>query len=280
MAAAGFRSLFLGLEATDPARLREIRKGFTSLDKVEAGVGWFRSRGVDASASLIVGLPGQTLTDVARDSLNLVRRGVRFWTNPFYPVPGSPDFQRCNELGLIDDDTECALFDQFNFAFGSDELSPEELYWAWVSTQALAQWPEYALEGSERRRAGERLGHAAAAERLLEDSAGLMGSDRGLEVPAVPVALEGERVVMHPDGCFCSLHGLADGGAPASLCTFSGDVVAAAVALYCAEPAACEQVATAAGGEGCAFRLGAADAPLVRAVQAEFVRELDTRRCG
>ena len=157
MAAAGFKRLFFGLETTDTARLRKIKKGFTSADKVEAGAKWFMEHGVVASASLIVGLPGQTISEIAHDSINMMTRGVPFMTNPFYPIPGSQDFERCIELGLIARETEAALFDMFNFSIGSDVLSPDELYWAWISTQAITIWPEFIKAGHLERGNGGKI---------------------------------------------------------------------------------------------------------------------------
>ncbi|WP_175482957.1 B12-binding domain-containing radical SAM protein [Actinokineospora iranica] len=231
MAGAGFRSLFLGLETTDMARLRKIRKGFTSLAKVRDGAALFTEKGVDVGASLIVGLLGQSTAELIKDSVNLMLAGVRFWTNPFYPIPGSPDFQQCLGEGLITHDTELALYDQFNFAIGSDRLSPGELYWAWVSTQAMAQWPAYVLEGAARRERGP-VSLAEGLERLLAHSTDLFGPDGGLEVPAVPVIVDGDRVHVHPDGCYDSMQHIADKPRPDGLCTFTGDALAAAVSLY------------------------------------------------
>ncbi|WP_216215541.1 B12-binding domain-containing radical SAM protein [Amycolatopsis aidingensis] len=231
MAGAGFRSLFLGLETTDMARLRKIRKGFTSLRKVRDGAALFTEKGVDVGASLIVGLLGQSAEELVKDSVNLMLAGVRFWTNPFYPIPGSPDFQQCLANGLITHDTELALYDQFNFAIGSDQLSPAELYWSWVSTQAMAQWPAFMLEGAARRERGP-VPLAEGLERLLAHSTDLFGPDGGLEVPAVPVIVDGDRVHVHPDGCYDAMQHIAGKPRPDDLCTFTGDALAAAVSLY------------------------------------------------
>lgn len=231
MSRAGFRSLFLGLETTDMARLRKIRKGFTSLRKVRDGAALFTEKGVDVGASLIVGLLGQSTEELVKDSVNLMLAGVRFWTNPFYPIPGSPDFQQCLAKGLITHDTELALYDQFNFAIGSDQLSPAELYWAWVSTQAMAQWPAFTMEGADRRARGPVTLDEGMA-RLLAHSADLFGPDGALEVPAVPEIVEDGRIHVHPDGCYDAMQHIAGKPRPDDLCTFTGDVLAAAVSIY------------------------------------------------
>src|SRR5437764_156861 len=68
MVGAGFRSLFFGLETTEPAQLRKLRKGFTSVDQVRAGADWFLEEGAEVGASLIVGLLGQDLDQAAQDA--------------------------------------------------------------------------------------------------------------------------------------------------------------------------------------------------------------------
>ena len=236
MAGAGFRSLFLGLESTDVKRLRAMRKGFTSLSKVQSGAASFSARNVTVGASLIVGLLGQDVPEIADDSVQMARSGVRFWTNPFYPIPGSGDFNSCVAAGLIGPDTELALYDQFNFAIGSDRVRPDQLYWAWVATQAIAQWPAYVLAGGGM---GGDYSLSAAAEDLVAASAHLLNAP--LEVPAVPVALSGKTVAVHADGCFCAMQQLAAmPSRPPDLCRFTGDVIAAALSLRSGVPVGAE----------------------------------------
>ncbi|MGK5729446.1 B12-binding domain-containing radical SAM protein [Streptomyces sp. URMC 124] len=302
MVAAGFESLFFGLETTDAARLRRMRKGFTSLPKVAAGASLFRRHGLDVNGSLIVGLPGQSLADIAQDSVNCALAGVRFYTNPFYPIPGSADYRTCLTAGLIDSLTEPALFDQFNFAFGNGEVTPEEMYWAWSVTQAMALWPRYFEEGSLRReRGGEDGGGvslAEAADRLVAHSRALLATGRRMDVPALvrdartvgPVGGgdgntgAGVWVRTDPGSCFCATqqvvgagHALAD--AP-GLCLYSGDVIAAALAAYTGVPHAAAQRTSAAAGdaEGCTFEVRRTDAEPLASVTAVFLDRLDATR--
>ncbi|HEY3735080.1 MAG TPA: radical SAM protein [Streptosporangiaceae bacterium] len=278
MARAGFRSLFLGLETTDVVRLRKIRKGFTSLAKVNEGANFFTDQGIDAGASLIVGLLGQSRAELVRDSINLMLVGVRFWTNPFYPIPGSPDFQTCQRLGLITHDTELALYDQFNFAIGSDILPPAELYWAWVCTQAMALWPRYVLEGQAAMAERGELPLAEALDRLLAHSTNLFGPNGELEVPAVPVAVRAEDnlIFVHPDGCFDSMQHVSGKPQPDGLCTFTGDVLAAVVSIYSGVPYAARQLPGKDDGR-CVFVLSPEGvSPVFLEVTGTIKAELDT----
>lgn len=289
MVDAGFDSLFFGLETTDVKRLRTMRKGFTSLPKVAEGASLFRRHGLDVNGSLIVGLPGQGLGEIAQDAVNCALAGVRFYTNPFYPIPGSPDYRTCLNEGLLDPTTEPALFDQFNFAFGNGKLDAREMYWAWVVTQAMALWPRYFAEGSARRECGEEPTAASSAARLVEHSAELRATGRRPDVPALvrDFADLGSalRLRTDPEECFCATQGVVGRGAPdakgaAELCLYVGDVIAAALGAYTGGAYTARQLTSAAAGdqEGCTFELtAAADGPQP-AILREFVDRLDATR--
>lgn len=286
MVSAGFDDLFLGLETTDAARLRKMRKGFTSLSKVAEGVALFQRFGLRASAAIIVGLPDQSLDAIVRDAVNLVLAGVEFWANPFYPIPGSPDYETCLARGIIDATTEPALFDQFNFAFGNGPLAPDELYRAWVNTLAMALWPAYFLEGAERREQGP-VTAADAAARLIEHSLALLDPSAPEELPSTVRAVrqveDGLLIHGHPQGCVCVMQHVADvtkGGGATQLCRFSGDMIAAAIAGYTGQPQAGEQVGaqTAGDTDGCSFVIRPTGDETIGRIQRRFVELLDRGR--
>ncbi|KFZ76994.1 hypothetical protein ED92_38440 [Amycolatopsis sp. MJM2582] len=279
MVDAGFRSLFLGLETTEPARLRKLRKGFTSVEKVRAGAGWFLDQGVEVSASLIVGLLGQDLTRAAQDAARLATAGLGFGSNPFYPIPGSTDYENCLRHGIIAHDTELGLFEGFNFAVGSDLLSPEDVYWAWVYAQALSFWPGYVLEGVGR---PEHEAEASIETTLSGLSAWhskqSSRADR-FELLAAPGRVVGSTVELTESGCFCRLQKvreLTEGGGPADFCACSGDIVAAAAGLHHGRPLSAYQVSSAVRDPGrlCSFDIRTGGAAAARAVHAAYVHEL------
>jgi hypothetical protein len=72
----------------------------------------------------------------------------------------------------------------------------------------MAQWPAYVLEGAARRERGP-VPLAEGLERLLAHSTDLFGPDGSLEVPAVPVIVDGDRVHVHPDGCYDAMQHIA-----------------------------------------------------------------------
>lgn len=286
MVSAGFDDLFLGLETTDAARLRKMRKGFTSLSKVADGVALFQRFGLKASAAIIVGLPGQSLDAIAQDAVNMVLAGVEFWTNPFYPIYGSPDYQTCLTQGIVDPLTEPALFDQFNFAFGNGPLVAPELYWAWVNTLAMALWPDYVREGAERREQGP-VTAAEAAARLVEHSMAQIDPTNPEELPSTVRAFGqvdgGLLIHSHPQGCVCVMQHVANaeqGAGATQLCRFSGDMIAAAIAGYTGEPQSGEQVGaqTAGDADGCSFLIRPTDDEAIGRIQRRFVELLDVSR--
>lgn len=236
MARAGFRDLFLGLESTDPARLKEIEKGFTSLNRVGDGHRWFVERGVDVAASLIVGLPHQSAAEIARDVANLLQRGIRFWSNPFYPIPGSPDYETCLHEGVIDEQTDFVLFDQFNFAIPTSCFTARELYDVWVLTQTIAHWPGYIFESFT---VGSMNSLGLAVTKLVEHATSRRTNGtltERLECPAEPFdwfEADGAcHVVVRADTCFAALNQVPSEGVPQELNQFTADVIAAALSLY------------------------------------------------
>ncbi|ANN18896.1 hypothetical protein SD37_26915 [Amycolatopsis orientalis] len=276
MAGAGLRSLFLGLETTEPARLRKLRKGFTSVDKVRTGADWFLEEGVEVGASLIVGLLGQDLDQAAQDACRLASAGIRFGPNPFYPIPGSTDYENCLRLGIVSHDIELGLFEGFNFAIGSDLLSPEEMYWAWVYANALSFWPGYVFD---RRDDGAGLSlDRALVELSAWQAAHPPRADR-FEVLAEPGKASGNVVWLTESGCFCRLQQVREltlGGGPVDFCTLSGDIVAAGVAMRVGRPVSARQVSSAVHTTGtpCAFEITEGAVGADAAVHRAYLRAL------
>ncbi|MGB7220553.1 MAG: radical SAM protein [Vicinamibacterales bacterium] len=137
---AGFRGLFIGLETTDQKTLVRIKKGFTSLDTVTSRVAAFRKKDkrIVANASLIIGLPGQTLGDFAMDIVRLRRRGIAYFANPYYAVPGSPDRHNLIACGKLDPKEDPSLTEPWSF-HASFEIDSESLYWAQLAAYSLAR---------------------------------------------------------------------------------------------------------------------------------------------
>jgi radical SAM superfamily enzyme YgiQ (UPF0313 family) len=277
MVEAGFKGLFLGLETTDPADLRRIRKGFTSVDRVREAAGWFSGEGISVSASLIVGLLDHPVSNIATDAARLALSGIPYGSNPFYPIPGSADYARCLEADIIQLDTEMALFDGFNFAIGSNVLSPAELYWSWIFAQAISFWPEYVCNGHSSDGGEEAIPNAL--RELVEYQRGQQARDDRFEVLAAPSASVGHQLEVSRDGCFCrrqNVRELREGGGPVDFCMATGDLLAAAVGLHCRMPVGATQVASAVRDPGvpCVFRIEPGGPAVAARIQGEFALAL------
>jgi hypothetical protein len=142
----------------------------------------------------------------------------------------------------------------------------------------VAQWPGYVLDGAARRAAGEEVDGQTALRRLIEASVHLLDPGASLEVPAVPVAVAGDLVAVHQDGCFCAMQRLVDAaGRPADLCLFTGDVLAAAAGLHSGRPFGADPASRSASGE-CVFSLHNRPDPVAARVHEVFLDCLDVNR--
>jgi radical SAM superfamily enzyme YgiQ (UPF0313 family) len=279
MAAAGFRSLFLGLETTDPLQLRKMRKGFTSVDKVQNGVWLFEARGVSARTTLIVGLLGQSIKSAAQDAIELAKRRLYFGVNPIYPIPSSSDYTEFRRLGLLSAETDPALLEGFNFAIGSNLMSASELYWVWIAAKALSQWPAYILDGARARAYGGQVLPRAATLRLLEENpVALSEVPLGFEMIGAPIPGAEDGVRMRHGYCFCDhqmIQELRTGTGPSDFCVVAGDIVAAAISMHTGTLLAATQTASrVAGAPFCEFRIDTGSDATSEKVHAIFCAEL------
>jgi anaerobic magnesium-protoporphyrin IX monomethyl ester cyclase len=100
MGATGFRALNLALATTDRrqlARFRrpDVRRAFDSALLLAA------ANRLEAVGYIIVGAPGQRARDSLADLCYLAERRVLAGVSLFYPSPGSLDYLRCRERGLL-----------------------------------------------------------------------------------------------------------------------------------------------------------------------------------
>jgi hypothetical protein len=100
MAGAGFTALNLSLGSTVGEQLRrfqrpDVRKAF------DRALVLAEKYGLTAVGYIIAGAPDQKATDSLEDLLFLAARRVLVGVSIFYPVPGTPDYRRCSELGVL-----------------------------------------------------------------------------------------------------------------------------------------------------------------------------------
>ncbi len=146
MLKAGIMFLFFGLETTFNEKLKNLKKEHTSLSKVKEALGWFKKRDATMGASLIIGLPDQTLDDIISDIVCLIENDIEFGSpNPFYPIPGSEIYDTCVQSGLINPNEDLTWFCEFNFPIETKHFNRRDIYDLWSVCNAFFIWPQALL---------------------------------------------------------------------------------------------------------------------------------------
>ncbi|MBA3030439.1 MAG: B12-binding domain-containing radical SAM protein [Desulfobacteraceae bacterium] len=102
MKAAGFKTLNLAVASTNPSQLKRFSRPDVS-PSFEKTLDWAEKWGMDAVAYMIAGAPDQKPEDSLEDLLYLADKRVLAGLSIFYPAPGSADYDRCRENGLLPD---------------------------------------------------------------------------------------------------------------------------------------------------------------------------------
>ena len=100
MKAAGFRTLNLSLGSCRPEQLSRFGRP-NEVDAFFRVLGEARELGLKVVGYIIVGVPGQRAHESLSDLLRLARHPVLAGVSVYYPSPGSADFQRCQDMGLL-----------------------------------------------------------------------------------------------------------------------------------------------------------------------------------
>lgn len=102
MKEAGCQAVSFGVESGNPEMLRRIKKGITREQVIKA-VDMCRHAGIEAQASFILGLPGETpetLQQTVLFSETLKEMGVLFGYHLLVPFPGTRIYERREEYDL------------------------------------------------------------------------------------------------------------------------------------------------------------------------------------
>ncbi len=101
MARAGCYHITYGVESTDDAELKNLKKNIR-YDEARTAVRMTRRHGIEAKVNFILGFPWQTVDDCRKTVRDAIRLGpdlVSF--NVFKPLPGSPLFDELDRAGRI-----------------------------------------------------------------------------------------------------------------------------------------------------------------------------------
>ena len=263
MAQAGFQSLFLGLESTNPRQLKQISKTFTSLETVQQWIYAFKEKGVYAAVSLIVGLPGWRVSDTATDVANLIYRAIPFWSNPYYMIPGSTDYKRAYQADPEGISRVLLSSDQYGFMLPYSYGKRQELYWSWVYAQACAQWTKFILRIDLSR---SQVGLLDVAQEFIEycwrDNLE-HSATAGVNARPSWAVEDGDMLVVGVKGCdcFCGVQLPRKSHQshinPIGYCLPSGDMIAAVLSIARGIPLESREQKCSLGGksEFCEFRI-------------------------
>jgi len=100
MRTIGFRTLNLSLGSSCAAQLKRFNRPDVR-DAFDRVLNCARREGLSAVGYIIVGAPDQDPLRSVDDLLFLAERHVLAGVSVFYPAPGSVDYDRCRELGLL-----------------------------------------------------------------------------------------------------------------------------------------------------------------------------------
>lgn len=103
MAAAGFRTLNLSLGTSQALQSRRFNR-VPVTEAFDAALAAAERCGLGAVGYIIIGAPGQTADGSIDDLIFLCRRRVLAGVSVFYPAPGSLEFDRCRQEGLLPGD--------------------------------------------------------------------------------------------------------------------------------------------------------------------------------
>ncbi len=135
IAASGAYELTLAIETGNQWVMDNIIKKPLKLEKVLPAAEAARKRGLLLRAYLIIGLPGETVEQI-KDTFEIVKKAGIYKFAPFLytPLPGSELYEKCIEMGLIDDDYDFETYNIYYKApFKRDDISQQELMdWAYV----------------------------------------------------------------------------------------------------------------------------------------------------
>jgi anaerobic magnesium-protoporphyrin IX monomethyl ester cyclase len=100
MKKAGFKTVNLSYVSTDPSTKERMRrpKAKTEFDEILEGA---ERAGLSVIAYAVLGMPGQTIEEMVDTLIYLTGKRVLIGPSIYYPTPGTPLFERCQEEGIL-----------------------------------------------------------------------------------------------------------------------------------------------------------------------------------
>lgn len=269
MARAGVRQLFFGLESTDAETRRKLKKGFARIDEIEALIHAAKRFGIYAFVSVIIGLPQQTLEDMADGYAETFIRGIADSANPYYPIAGTELFRQSEVEGLLLE-SDLEWYEPMNFPLEGKSFKRSDVADAFILGLALAH-PSYKTYHRKFLQSAQ-----LSTEEVVE----------ALEQLHILVEVKSDdELLLAPHRCFCEEQGLVHEHSdtrgdqyPSEICTLSGRILQMVLQLWSGRFYACEEVACRVRGtaQKCLFRVRPMSQPL-ESVVANFLSSLSKK---
>jgi radical SAM superfamily enzyme YgiQ (UPF0313 family) len=125
----GFQTIRLSFETANPDRLRDMSSKVTlddlsrAVDALEAA-GFPRKR---VEVYVLIGLPGQSPDEMMRSLLLVHQLGVKIRLAQFSPIPGTVEWERAKQAGLIDESTDLLWTNNSVFGYRVGEAHQKNL---------------------------------------------------------------------------------------------------------------------------------------------------------
>ena len=138
---AGFRTIRLSFESSDPRRQREMGVKITNEGLATAVGNLNRAgyQGKELEAYVLMGLPGQTLEEVVSSVLFVTQCGIKTKLARFSPIPGTREWDRAVEAYGFDPQGDPLLHNNSIHPFVSQDLTEEDFDKAGLLTRWINQ---------------------------------------------------------------------------------------------------------------------------------------------
>jgi radical SAM superfamily enzyme YgiQ (UPF0313 family) len=160
----GFQTIWLSYETSDPGRQESIGGKVTD-EALERSVRLLREAGFDATglgAYVIMGLPDQSLGEVAHSLASVFSLGIRISLASFSPIPGTPSHADAVRAGILAADSDPLLTNPYAFL----TMSRPAEYSKFVRLRTLA------ADGNGMLKLGRRPMNDAAFRKALREIEG------------------------------------------------------------------------------------------------------------
>jgi len=125
----GFQTIRLSFETASPERLRDMSSKVTLDDLSRAAealeaAGFPRKR---VEVYVLIGLPNQSVDEMMRSILLVHQLGVKIRLAQFSPIPGTVEWERAKQTGLIDESTDLLWTNNTVFGYRVGEAHQKNL---------------------------------------------------------------------------------------------------------------------------------------------------------